>query len=107
MYLEKKKKIDDREFGFRKQRSTIDATSKITTKILYGFRKKKKTAVIFFNIKKAYDKLNRNKTLEQQENMETQGIMLRFIRELIKVRKDLFHRANRETWEFHREECSV
>ena len=30
-YLEKEKKIDDRLFGFRKQRSTIDAISKIIT----------------------------------------------------------------------------
>ena len=28
-YLEKKKKIDDRQFSFRKQRSTIDAKSRI------------------------------------------------------------------------------
>ena len=36
-----------REFGLRK-RSTIDAISKITTKILGGFRKKKKAAATFF-----------------------------------------------------------
>ena len=47
-YLEKEKKIDDRQFGFRKQRSTINAISKITTKILDGFRRKEKTAMIFF-----------------------------------------------------------
>ena len=28
-YLKKEKKIDDRQFGFRKQRSTIDTISKI------------------------------------------------------------------------------
>ena len=33
-YLEKENKIDDRQFGFRKQRSTINAISKTTTKIL-------------------------------------------------------------------------
>ena len=54
MYLEKDKKIDNREFGFRKKRSTIDAISKI----LDGFRKKEKIAAIFFDIEKAYDKVN-------------------------------------------------
>ena len=68
-YLEKEKKIDDRQFGFRKQRSRIDATSKITTKILDGFRRKQKTATIFFDIEKVYDKVNRDKTLEKLENM--------------------------------------
>ena len=36
--------MDDREFVFRKQRSTIYAISKIMIKILNGFRKKEKTA---------------------------------------------------------------
>ena len=35
-YLEKEKKIDDRQFGFTKQRNTIDAISKI----IDGFRRK-------------------------------------------------------------------
>ena len=81
-YLEKEKKIDDRQFGFRKQRCTIDVISKITTKILNEVRRKVKI-VIFFNIKKVYDKVNRDKTLE---NMGIQRRMLRFIRELISER---------------------
>ena len=63
-YLEKKKKIDEQHFGFGKQRSTIDAISKVTTRILDGFRRKEKTAAIFFDIEKAYAKVNREKTLE-------------------------------------------
>ena len=34
--------INDRQFGFRKQRNTIDTISKITTKIIDGFKRKKK-----------------------------------------------------------------
>ena len=45
-----------------KQRSIIDAISKIMIKILYEFKRKEKTAAIFFDIKKTYDKINRNKT---------------------------------------------
>ena len=56
---------------------------KQTTKIFEGLRRKEKTAAIFFDIKKAYDKVNRDKKLEQLENMGIQGRMLRFIRELI------------------------
>ena len=54
-YLEKEKKIDNRQFSFRKLRITIDEISKLTTKSLDGFKKKKKMTVIFFDIKKAYD----------------------------------------------------
>ena len=47
-------KKDDKQFNFRNQRSTIDVLSKVTTK--NGFRKQK-MAIIFFNIKKVYDKV--------------------------------------------------
>ena len=36
--------------GFKKQRSTMHVITKLTTKNPDGFRKKEKTAVIFFNI---------------------------------------------------------
>ena len=48
-----------------------------------GNRRKEKIAAIFFDIKKVYDKGNREKTLEQLENMEIQGRIIEFIRELI------------------------
>ena len=41
------------------------------------------TAAIFFDIKKTYDKINKNKTFEQVENMKMQERMMEFIRELI------------------------
>ena len=82
-YLEKEKKIDDRQFYFRKQRITVDAISKI---FLNAFRRKEKTAAIFFNVKKAYEKINREKTFEQLKNMEIQGRMMEFIRLLISER---------------------
>ena len=71
-----------RQFGFRKQRSKIDIISKITSKIINGSRRKEKIAAIFFNIKKVYDKVNREKTLKL-ENMGIQRRMMEFIRELI------------------------
>ena len=39
-YLEKETKIDEQQFGFRKQRSTIDVISIKTTKILDGLKRK-------------------------------------------------------------------
>ena len=82
-YLEKEKKIDDRQLGFRKQSSTIDTISKITTIILDGFKKKEKIAAIFFDIKKAYDKVNREKILEQLEKIRIQGRMIKLYKELL------------------------
>ena len=59
--LEKERKIDNRQFGFRKQRSTIDAIS--ITKILNGFTRREKITAIFFKIKKAYNKVSERRHL--------------------------------------------
>ena len=48
--------------------------------------KKKKTAAIFFNIEKVYEKINNNKTFKQIESMGKCGQMMKFIRELISKR---------------------
>ena len=86
MTNKRKKKIDYRKFGFRKQFSIIDAISKLTSKILDGFKRKEKTAAISCSIEKAYDKINRNKIFERLENMGIQGQVMIFIRELISDR---------------------
>ena len=65
-----------------KKRSTIDAISQITTKILDRFRRKEIIVAIFY-IEKAYNKVNREKKLD---NMGIQGKMMAFIRELISKR---------------------
>ena len=69
----------------------------ITTKILNGFRRKEKTAAIFFYIKKVYDKVNREKTLEQLENMGIQGKVMEFITEVIKVRMKGYISQSKQT----------
>ena len=50
------------------------------SKILDRLGRKKKKAVIFFDIEKAYNKVNRDQTIEQLESMGIQGRILRFIR---------------------------
>ena len=47
-------------------------TNKTLIRFLMDLKKVKKTAAIFFDIKKAYDKVNRDKTLEQLENGNTE-----------------------------------
>ena len=65
-----------------------------------------KTAAIFFDIEKAYNKINRNKTFELQ-NVEIQRRIIEFIRELIsdkwiKERASRSTSQSKQTWEFHR-----
>ena len=49
------------------------------TKILDEFQRKEETAAIFFNTEKVDEKLNRERTFEQLENVRIQEIMLDFI----------------------------
>ena len=52
----------------------------------YNIKKINKKAAIFFNIRNAYNKINRNKTFKQQENRGIQRRMMKFIREMISER---------------------
>ena len=65
-FLEKIEKIDNRQFCFRKQKSIL----KIITKFLNGFRRKEKITAMYFDIEKAYDKVNRKKTFEHRKTWE-------------------------------------
>ena len=80
-YLKKEKKIDDRQFGFRKQKHNRCKIK--NNKILDQFRRKEKTIAIFFNVKKVYKKINRNEAFQQLYNMEIQIRIMELIRELI------------------------
>ena len=60
-FLELKNKTDEEQFGVRKDRNTIDAIYKITTRIIDGFSRKEKQQH-FFDVKKAFDKIIRHKT---------------------------------------------
>ena len=82
-YLEKKKEIDEWEFGFRKKKKHNILNNKNNNKNSQGIRRYEKTAAIFFDIKKVYDKVNKEKKLEQLEKRGIQGKMAKFIRELI------------------------
>ena len=55
-------------------------------KILMEFRRKEKTTANFFDINKACEKINREKTLQQLEKMGIQGRLMECIGELISER---------------------
>ena len=51
-----------------------------------GLEKRKKTAAVFFDIEKTFNKINRNKTFEKLEKIVIQERIMEFIRELISKR---------------------
>lgn len=54
-FLEKNQILSDKQFGFRKMRSTTDALICLESEIVEAFRRKNHLVCVFFDINKAYD----------------------------------------------------
>ena len=62
-FREKNNVLYPEQSGFRKHRSTIDALTQLTCHIEKGFKEKKHTVAVFFDLEKAYDTVWRAETL--------------------------------------------
>ena len=71
-YLERERKIDDRQLQKTRKHNQSQKYQISISKIIDGFRRRVKTAPIFFNIEKTYDRDNRDKKVKQLENMGIQ-----------------------------------
>ena len=67
------------QFGYRKQRCTLDTISKLKTKILDGFRRRKKATAIFIDFAKSAERKN----MKQLDNMGIQERMVELIIKLV------------------------
>ncbi|XP_025419689.1 uncharacterized protein LOC112690014 [Sipha flava] len=72
-YLEKKNLLDEKQFGFRKQRSTYDCLTNIETEIRDTFATKQSMILICLDICKAYDTVWRYKVLTTLYNWGIHG----------------------------------
>ena len=62
-FLEKNNILCPQQSGFRKHKSTMDALSQLMNYIEKGFKEKKHTTAVFFDMEKAYDTVWRDKIL--------------------------------------------
>ena len=72
-FLEKNNILCPEQSGFRKHRSTIDALTQLTCHIENGFKEKKHTVAVFFDLEKAYDTVWRAETLNYMHEMGLRG----------------------------------
>ena len=78
-HLETKGVLSPYQFGFRKNKSTLDPLLQLSNHIQQGFAKKLQTIGVFFDLEKAYDTTWRYGIIKQLNKMGICGNMIRFI----------------------------
>ena len=84
--LESKNLLSNRQFGFRKNRSTMDPLSFITREIQNAFAIQNQTIAVFFDLEKAYDTTWRGGILKQLAEWGIGGNMFFAIKDFLSDR---------------------
>ena len=85
-HLEENKLLSSVQFGFRKNRSTLDPLLRLSTQIQQGFSKRCQTIGVFFDLEKAYDTTWRYGIVKRLHDMGIRGNMIQFIDSFLKDR---------------------
>ena len=85
-HLEAHNLLSPVQFGFRKNRSTLDPLLRLSNQIQQGFANQCQIIGVFFDLEKAYDTTWRHGVIKQLQNMEVKGNMIRFIRSFLSDR---------------------
>ena len=86
-FLEKNNILCPEQSGFRKHRSTIDTLTQLTSYIEKGFKEKKHTVAVFFDLEKAYDTVWRAEILNNMHEMGLRGNLPTFAESFLLVRE--------------------
>ena len=84
--LENKNILSKYQYGFRKQRSTVDALVRLQTDILNSFNNKEYLVALFFDIQKAYDTAWRFGIMKTIYNSNIRGSLAIFIKNFLEMR---------------------
>ena len=85
--IEKINLISPHQYGFRKNRSTIDPLVRLHTDLCKSFAEKNYLVAIFFDITKAYDRTWKHLILKSLHSANIRGNLLYFIRNFLSGRK--------------------
>ena len=96
----------NKQFGFRKNNSTIDALMKIADKIKESVDKGKFGCGIFIDLRKAFDTVNHNILLLKMEHYGVRGPPLQWFRSYLSERKQYVYN-NGECSELKQISCGV
>ena len=77
-FINKNKVLNERQFGFRKDNSTLYLMLELFDKIYNSKEKGKKPAVLFLDIKKAFDSVNHELLLKKLKHYGIKGTVLKW-----------------------------
>ena len=103
-HLETNNLLSNFQFGFRKNRSTLDPLLRLSNQIQQGFAKQCQTIGVFFDIEKAYDTAWRFGIIKEMHNMGIKGNMIRFIKSFLSDRYIKVKVGNKVSCPFPQEE---
>ena len=85
-HLEKNRLLSAVQFGFRKNRSTLDPLLKLSNQIQQGFSNRCQTIGVFFDLEKAYDTTWRFGVIKRLHEIGLRGNMLTFVNSFLSDR---------------------
>ena len=85
-YLDSKNLISNRQFGFRKKKSTLDPLLCLSREVQNAFAVQNQTVVVSFDLEKAYDTTWRAGILKQLAEWGIGGNMFNFVKDFLSER---------------------
>ena len=85
-YINENKILSDRQFGFRKDNSTSYLMLELFDRIYSSKEKGKKPAILFLDIKKAFDCVNHDILLEKLKHYGIRGVVLDWFKSYLSSR---------------------
>ena len=93
-FLDKNQVIYRKQFGFRKQHSTIHALHSAVTQVVNGLNNKEAVFGIYLDFSKAFDTIQHDILLEKLEHYGIRGIMLNLMKSYLSNRHQLVFKGD-------------
>ena len=86
-FIQKKKILNNSQFGFRSAHSTVHAITSIHEKVLENINNDKHTISIYLDLSKAFDSVNHTILLHKLEHYGIRGVALEFFKSYLEKRQ--------------------